>query len=405
MELTFDWSGLASLPAEVVYLLVVTGLFIVPRMLERFRIPGALACVGLGAALGLGFGLFQHDAVLTLLSTFGIVALFLFAGLEVELSSLRASLVVLGQHLVIQCALIAIAAWAVGTVFDLGWRASALAGLAIVTPSTGFILDSLGGFGLSAEQRRWVTSTAIATEILALGVLFVVVQSSSALRLGGASLALVAMILLLPPAFRFFAERIQPLAPRSEFGFLVIAAMLCAFVTLRLGVYYLVGAFVVGVTAVRLRRELPQLLTPQVIEGIELFAKFFVPFYFFKAGLHLTREDFTLAAVGTGILFVAIAVPVRVAVVAAHRRWSLGEQGESGLKIGMALTPTLVFTMVLADILVERYGAPRELHGALITFTLLNTLLPGFVLRAPAPVFEAPLVDFEDETHAVSRAH
>lgn len=395
----FDLAALPAIPQDVAYLLVVAGLFIVPRILERFRIPGALTCLGLGALMGMGFGLFDHDPTVGLLATFGIVALFLFAGLEVELGALREGLQVLLQHLVIQVALVAIAGWVVGGYFDLGWRGKVLTGLAIVTPSTGFILDSLAGFGLAAEQRRWVTLTAIATEILALAVLFVVVQSSSVERLAGASAALVAMILVLPPAFRFFAERVQPVAPRSEFGFLVIAAMICAFITLRLGVYYLVGAFVVGVTAVRLRRELPQLLTPRVLEAIELFAKFFVPFYFFKAGLQLTREDFTGAAVGAGIMLVAVAVPVRVAVVALHRRWSLGEAQESGLRIGMALTPTLVFTIVLADILLDRYAAPRMLHGMLVTFTLLNTMLPGFVLRAPAPAFESPEVDLDDERH------
>lgn len=398
----FTFAALPSIPPDIGYLLVVAGLFIVPRILERYRIPGALTCLGLGAILGMGFGLLDHDLVVKMLATFGIVALFLFAGLEVELDALRESVQVLLQHLVIQVALVGVAGWLVGGFFDLGWRARVLTGLAIVTPSAGFILDSLARFGLTAEQRRWVTLTAIATEILALSVLFVVVQSSSMQRLAGASAALVAMILLLPPAFRFFAERVQPVAPRSEFGFLVIAAMVCAFITLRLGVYYLVGAFVVGVTAVRLRKELPQLLPHEVLEAIELFAKFFVPFYFFRAGLQLTREDFTATAVGAGIMLVAIAVPVRVAVVALHRRWSLGEAQESGLRIGMALTPTLVFTIVLADILLERYQAPRELHGMLVTFTLLNTMLPGFVLRTPAPAFEAPEVAHAGEREAVA---
>lgn len=393
---------LPTIPTDVAYLLVVVGLFIVPPIFARLRIPGALACLGVGALLGLGFGVFHDDAGISLLATFGIVALFLFAGLEVDLAALRGSLGILLQHLAIQVALMAAAGWVVGTVYGLEWRGMALAGLAIATPSTGFILDSLPRFGLDDEERRWVTLTAIATEILALGVLFVVVQSSSAVRLGSASAALAAMVLLLPPVFRFFVDRIQPLAPRSEFGFLVVAAMTCAFITLRLGVYYLVGAFVVGLTAVRLRKELPSLLTPTVLEGIELFAKFFVPFYFLKAGLHLTRDDFTLASVGTGLILVAVAVPVRVAVVALHRRWALGEAAHSARRIGLALTPTLVFTIVIADILLARYGAPRELHGALVTFTLLNTLLPGLVLRGATPSFESPEVSGSPDAYSAA---
>ena len=58
------------------------------------------------------------------------------------------------------------------------------------------------------------------------------------------------------------------------------------------------------------------------------------------------------------------------------------------------MVPTLVFTIVLAGILEERFGLPRELFGALMVFTILNTLLPGFVLRTPPPEFDKPQVPF-----------
>lgn len=67
------------------------------------------------------------------------------------------------------------------------------------------------------------------------------------------------MVVLLPPVFRAFAIVIAPFAPKTEFTFLVLVALLCALITRELGVYYLVGAFVVGLTAVRLRKELPAL--------------------------------------------------------------------------------------------------------------------------------------------------
>ena len=66
--------------SEVHYLLVVVGLFIIPRALQRLRIPSAVTCVAIGAVLGMGFHLFHGDAAIPLLATLGIVALFLFAG-------------------------------------------------------------------------------------------------------------------------------------------------------------------------------------------------------------------------------------------------------------------------------------------------------------------------------------
>jgi hypothetical protein len=47
---------------------------------------------------------------------------------------------------------------------------------------------------------------------------------------------------------------------------------------------------------------------------------------------------------------------------------------------------------LIGEILQERFGLSPELFGALILFTLVNTLLPGFALRLPVPEFETPEV-------------
>ena len=59
-------------------------------------------------------------------------------------------------------------------------------------------------------------SKTIATEIVALLVLFFVLQSSSALRFAGGTTALVAMVLVLPALFRGFAVWIAPQAPSPK---------------------------------------------------------------------------------------------------------------------------------------------------------------------------------------------
>jgi hypothetical protein len=52
------------------------------------------------------------------------------------------------------------------------------------------------------------------------------------------------------------------------------------------------------------------------------------------------------------------------------------------------MVPTLVFTLVLAEILRTRYGADEALVGGLIVYTIINTTVPAFLLRAPPPTFE-----------------
>jgi Kef-type K+ transport system membrane component KefB len=289
-------------------------------------------------------------------------------------------------------------------VFDLEPRPAVVLALALFTPSTGFILDSLPGFGLSAAHQRWVKDHAISTEFLALGALFVAVQSESLQTLGLATGALAAMVFVLPVVFRAFANVVLPYAPRSEFAFLVILALACAYLTRQLGVYYLVGAFVVGVTAVRLRKRLPALASERMLVGIELFASFFIPFYFFKAGLHLDRHSFTLRTVGLGLALVAVVVPVRVLVVAVLRHATLGDGARDGTRVGVSLVPTLVFTLVLADILKIRYDVGPELFGALIVYALVNTTIPGLVLKAPAVEFTAPEAPREGDPTAAQPA-
>jgi Kef-type K+ transport system membrane component KefB len=269
-------------------------------------------------------------------------------------------------------------------------RAAVLVALALLTPSAGFILDSLPILGITDRERFWVRSKVIATELVALAVLFFTLQSTTAARLAVATAVLVALVAVLPLVFRLFAKLVVPVAPKSEFAFLLMLAVVVAFATRRLGVYYLVGAFVVGVTAQRFREELPALASEQMLHAVEVFASFFVPFYFFGAGLSLRRGDFGLDALLAGVAFLATALPLRLALVAVHRRVVLREPLAHGMRVGLSMLPTLVFTLVIADILRDEFGVSRALFGGLIIYTVVNTLVPGFVLRIPPPDFAAP---------------
>jgi len=381
---------LPSISPELGYIAVLFLLFVLPRALQRWRVPAALTALALGAASGLGLGLFQHDTTLHLLSTFGIVALFLFAGLEVELDDLRKHALVLSLHLVLGAALLAAVAMALARLLNLEPRVALLAALALVTPSTGFILDAIGMFGLAPKECEWIKSKAIATELLALLVLFATLQSTTWERMALSSAALAVMIGLLPVAFQVFAKLVVPYAPKSEFAFLLMVAVVCAYVTRQLGVYYLVGAFVVGMAAQRFREKLPALASEELIRAVELFASFFVPFYFFNAGLTLRADDFSVGAVRLGGAFVLVMVPLRLATVVMHRRISLGEGLRASMRIAVPMLPTLVFGLVIAGILRERFAVDGLLFGALVLYTLTVTIIPAVVFRAPLPDGAAP---------------
>ncbi len=397
-----QWTGLVS--QEFQYVLLLFVLFVLPRALQRFRLPAAISCVGLGALAGIGLGMFREDAAVNLLSTFGIVSLFLFAGLDVESTVLRRNASFLLQHLVIRVVALVLLTVAISLIFEMSIQPAVLLALALTTPSTGFILDSLGSLGVSEHERSWIKSKAIATELVALAILFLALQPMTVRQVLTSVLILGVMVAFLPLVFRLFASVVLPHAPKSEFAFLLMVAVVCALVTRQLGAYYLVGAFVVGLAAQRFREQLPAIASEQMVHAVEVFASFFVPFYFFHAGVSLQGEDFTPAAIGLGIGLLAVLVPLRVGLVAFHRSVALGESTRGGVRIGMAITPTLVFTLVIAEILRERFSLSPVLFGGLVVYTLLNTVIPGFFLRLPPPALEhlvAPPVPVDEATETL----
>ena len=75
---------------ELAYLLLICGLLVVPGLLLRLRIPPPLTCFMLGIAVILALPEGHHsDAAVHLLAALGISTLFLYAGLEVNLETLR----------------------------------------------------------------------------------------------------------------------------------------------------------------------------------------------------------------------------------------------------------------------------------------------------------------------------
>lgn len=376
--------------SELHSVLLVFALFVIPRVLQRWRMPRAITALLLGALAGMGFNLFEADATITLLSTLGISTLFLFAGLEVRIEELQQGRRVLVQHVVVWLALIGITGYLAHVLFGLTFRPSLLVALGLLTSSAGFILDSLGQFGLTKEQAFWVRSKTISAEIVALLGLFFVLQSESVGRFALGTAAMVVLVLVLPRMFELFARWIAPIAPRSEFAFLVMMTLGAAFVTRQLGAYYLVGAFVVGIVAQRFRERLPAMASEEMVHAVDVFASFFIPFYFFGAGLHLQREQFTVESLLTGIGFLAVMVPVRIAVSVAHRALALGEPVSASWRVSTSLAPTLVFTLVTAEILRDHFAVESWLFGGLVIYTIGNTLLPGFVLHLPQAQIDDP---------------
>src|SRR5687767_11092256 len=155
-----------AVPEDLGFIILLFVLFVIPKALQRYRVPAAITSLILGA-LAANLGWVEENLALRLMSTFGIVALFLFAGLEIDGAELRKGARTLVQHVILWSLLLAGVAWAVVSLFDIALRPALLVALALVTPSTGFILSSLTGFGLRPEEQFAVKSKAVGSELVA----------------------------------------------------------------------------------------------------------------------------------------------------------------------------------------------------------------------------------------------
>jgi Kef-type K+ transport system membrane component KefB len=370
-----------KIPSQVGLIGLLMALFLLPKLLQRFKIPGAITSLLMGVAAN-ALGWFPYEVTLRLFATLGIVSLFLFAGLEIDGAELRRNVKPLTLHAALWTALATVTAIAAWAILGLPMRPAALLSLALVTPSTGFILSSLSSFGLTSDEQRTVRTYAIGSELIALTVLFFVLQTTSARQLALSLAAMAGVVILIPLAFRAFALLVAPHAPRSEFAFLLMVGIACAYATRLLGVYYLVGAFLVGVAAQRFRGSHPAMSSEKMIDALESFGSVFIPFYFFHAGTEIVRENITWRATAIGLLLVLILVPIRVAVISLHRKLALDEHFAVSRRVGSTMIPTLVFTLVILGILSARFDVSPALAGALVLYTIINTTLPAFLLKA-----------------------
>ncbi|MDD5094464.1 MAG: cation:proton antiporter [Dehalococcoidia bacterium] len=380
---------------ELGYIALLFGLLIVPKVLGRFKVPPPIIALSFGIACGMGLDVFIGDETINLLATFGIAALFLFAGLEVDGEMLLRNSRALIVHSAIGIAALVVVSFAAMVLLDVEWRASVLIGLALLTPSTGFILETMDSLGAAEEEKLWIKAKAISTEVIALSVLFVTLKSTSAVELTASGAALIAMVILLPLVFRFFSAHIAPLAPNSEYAFLLMVAIVCAYVTRELGVYYLVGAFLVGIAAQRFQHHMLDLSSERMFQAVQVFASFFVPFYFFHAGLEIPREAFGAEGILLGLAFITLAVPLRIGISLMHRHHVLGERWRRGMRVAVPLLPTLVFTLVLAAILRERFDISMTIFGGLIIYAIGTTLIPGFVFGQKPPECDIDVLSWE----------
>jgi Kef-type K+ transport system membrane component KefB len=374
-----------------VYLAVVFGLLVIPRALQRFRLPAQLTCFAFGIIVAGFYKELVSDSVISYLSTLGIASLFLLAGLEVDTAELRRQLSSLVAHFAVRGLVLVAFAGIAGAYLHLGWQVDCMIALALLTPSTGFILDMLPHSGLNHTEQSEVALHAVTGEVTAVFLFMVISQAGSFKTLLVSGGSIILLVALMPVVYLALGRFVVPYAPGSEFSLLLMVGLICAVITDTLGVYYLVGAFVAGLIAQSLSKRLRTLASTENLEAIRLFASFFIPFYFFHSGLGVPSAALVSASLIYGFALAGCVLPIRLGVVWLQSRLMRHRGSRGSLRVSIALSPTLIFTLVIADILRQNFAISPPLYGGLLVYAAIASILPSLTLPAFAETSSIPL--------------
>ncbi|MFN8369051.1 MAG: cation:proton antiporter [Bacteriovoracaceae bacterium] len=232
---------------ELTYVFLIILLYIIPRLLFRMGIPLGLGAFIVGFISSNLLNIFITDPVIPTFSLLGISSLFLYAGLEVNFNELRSNSKALILNILVIIIMIGIFIYLSMLILSLDLKLATIISLAIITPSTGFILDSLPGSNISEEQKMWVKLMAISSEMVAL-LLLVIIQANSPLSSILTIVTIVLLSIALPYIFQWVTRKVEINNSGSDLSFVLLLAVVIGTITKKMGAYYLVGAFLVGFT-------------------------------------------------------------------------------------------------------------------------------------------------------------
>jgi len=283
--------ALPTLPLTDPVLIVAVAMavfLLVPLLAERLGVPGIIGLIVAGAALGPhGFGVLARDRTIVLLGTVGLLYLMLMVGLELDLHEFarhRARSIGFGLASAVVPA-------AIGTTAALALGYSTLSALLV---ASAFASHTLLAYPLASRlgivRNRAVISTlggTILTEILALGLLAVVVELRGAAPgwafWAGLALPFAAYVALVlwavPRVGRWFFRN----AGESETEFIfVLAALFAVSYLAHFGrVEPLIGALLTGLALNRLIPEQSPLMSRVRFVGNAVF----IPFFLLSVGM------------------------------------------------------------------------------------------------------------------------
>lgn len=397
-----------DLPVEdpiLIFALAMVIFLIAPLVLERYRLPGIVGIILVGATIGPnGIGLLARDATFILLGEVGLVYLMFLAGLEINYHRFvehadRSIVFGLLSFLIPQ-----LIGTAVGlAVLDLTVPA-ALLFAAIFSSHTLLAYPIINRLGIANNEAMTVTiGGTIITDTLALLVLVIVVAGAGGeldfffwVQLGiGLAVLFGGIWLLVPRIARWFFRSINQ---ESYFDFLFVMVVLftAAYLGELLGVKHIIGAFLAGLA---LNRWIPE--TGSLMNRIEFVGNaLFIPFFLLSVGMLV---DIWVLREGIETIEIVVSLLALVVMTKFVAAWLTGRMyayswneivGMYGLSLGQAAA-------ALAIVLIGfEAGIPgfdeHMINGTVLMILAISLVSPTLVERAGQGLRRAkPPVDFD----------
>jgi Kef-type K+ transport system membrane component KefB len=382
----------------LIFGLAMVVFLVAPLVLKRYRLPGIVGIILIGAAIGPnGTHLLERDDTIQLLGEVGLVYLMFIAGLEINLNQFieykdRSIVFGLFSFLIPQAVGTIVGVYVLGLTF-----AAASLFAAIFSSHTLLAYPVVNRLGIAKNEAMTATiGGTILTDTLALLVLAVVVASVDGaldaafwVQLGvGLTVFFVGVWLTVPRLGRWF---FRAHSEESYFEFLFVMAVLfvCAFLAEFVGVEHIIGAFLAGLALNRLVPETGPLMNRIEFVGNALF----IPFFLLSVGMLV---DIWVLAEGFETLLIAGSLIVMVFATKLIASWATGRVygydrdevlGMFGLSVGQAAAALAIVQIGFdADI----PGFDQNMINAVVLMILVVSLAsPALVERAGGALVRA----------------
>ena len=360
------------------------------------RQPLIVAYIAIGALFGPhGLSLVTDARLLAEIAEFGIIFLLFLIGLDMQPAKLTQ---MFGKSLVTALGTSA-AFFAIGfslmAAFGYGWRAAAVAGMAVTFSSTILGVKLLPATILHHKHiGEMVVSLLLLQDLFAIIALVLLAGYGRDAQSTLASLGAIVVSLPALAAAAYLAVRfaVLPLFRRfdshHEFIFLLSLGWClgAAFVAAMAGLSLAIGAFVAGVALAT------HPIAIYIAESLRPIRDFFLVLFFFTVGAALDMGMALQLALPT-LLLAGILIAAKPALFAVLLRWQ-GESRKDAWEVGFRLGQASEFSLLLCALALSVGLLDSEAAYIVQAATILTLIVSSYlvVFRYPSPIaMRAPL--------------